>query len=465
MKKEFKCKQCGKTYYSYKENSNFCSTNCKKEYSDSIIYTCDYCGATFRVTESKLKELKNGIHKHLFCSRDCANKFNYKSATKICEECGKKYVICNAFKDIQKYCSRKCYDKHRSKKIKILYKTCPVCKQEFETYHHSQTYCSRKCASIINQKRLSCTCNYCGKEFNRIVSEVEKNKRHYCSKECKLADISWNKEDIDNLRKYYGKVSKEELTDIISNKWDYDAIKRKAQWLGLTQSREWSDEETDILIKLYPTVPMNLVIESLPNRTFPSILGKAKNLGLISYFYSHKIYSNYEDDYLRENFLNKSNEELALSLKRTPCGIAQRLYKLDLHRPTEKHNYGDLNNYTRSRLSIWKQQYRESCNHTCAITGVKSNIIVHHIRSFNLLMGETIEYLDFPIYEDLDDYTHEELDCFISTFLSIQEYYGEYICITKPIHKQFHSLYGYGDNTKEQWDDFLSKYYNIQKAS
>lgn len=78
-------------------------------------------------------------------------------------------------------------------------------------------------------------------------------------------------------------------------------------------------------------------------------------------------------------------------------------------------------------------------------------------------MAETIELLNFPLYEDLDLYSQVELDLFIQTFLDLQEYYGEYICITEDIHKLYHSIYGYGDNTREQWDEFVNNYYNQNK--
>ena len=38
------CKQCGKTYENYKENSNFCSKICQNEYRNSFTYNCDNCG-------------------------------------------------------------------------------------------------------------------------------------------------------------------------------------------------------------------------------------------------------------------------------------------------------------------------------------------------------------------------------------------------------------------------------------
>lgn len=463
--KSFECQWCGKPYKSYKENSRFCSNACKTKYRESLKYECDNCGKPFVVVESKLNDLKNGKHKHLFCSRKCANEFQKTSVIKKCEQCGKDYEICYSFKDIQKFCSRKCYDDYRNEHSIVLHKKCASCHKEFDTYHKDQIYCSKECAGKAQQNRVDCECEYCGKPFERIKSEYDKNKRHYCSKECKILDNSWSHEDIENLKKYYGKVSKEELIRIISDKWDYEAIKRKAQWLGLAQSKIWVQKEIQILIDTYSKYPVSHVLALLPNKTYASILGQARKQNLLSYFYLTNTYTKEEEQYIRDNYLIMSDDEIGKKLNRTPSAISQRIYKLGLHRPHEKHNYGTLNNYVRSKLTMWKQHYREKCNYTCALSGSRSNIVVHHIYGFNLLMLETIELLNFPLYEDLDLYSQDELDLFIKTFLDLQEYYGEYICITETIHKKFHSIYGCGDNTREQWDEFVTNYYTENKKA
>lgn len=62
------------------------------------------------------------------------------------------------------------------------------------------------------------------------------------------------------------------------------------------------------------------------------------------------------------------------------------------------------------------------------------------------------------IKENFSDYSDEELNKFVEAFIDLQAYYGEYVCITESVHKLFHGNYGYGDNTMEQWNEFVEKY-------
>ena len=117
-----------------------------------------------------------------------------------------------------------------------------------------------------------------------------------------------------------------------------------------------------------------------------------------------------------------------------------------------------MNDFVRSRLYYWKNSVREINNYTCVLTGSRSNLIIHHCRSFNLLMSETIEELNFPIKDNFEEYSDEELNIFLESFLNLQSYYGEYVCITEDVHRLFHNNYGYGDNTIEQWNEFVERF-------
>ena len=374
----------------------------------------------------------------------------------ICEFCGKEYE--DYFKN-SRYCSKECYKNFRKVNAKLKEKQCPVCEKWFIPKTSSTVYCSKECNGIANRNRVTCYCDNCGKPFERIKSEVDKNTKHFCSKECKYEYICWSDEDKKILSDNYGKMSYKEIAKLLSRDIEPHSIHRMSKELGLTENHGyWSDEEINILIENYPTKPMIEVMSLLPYRSRTSILGQARIQNLKSYFYLNRIYTDDEINYLKENYALKSYEEMSIDLGRTISAIKQRMIILGLRKPTEIANYKNLYRYVRQRIVPWRNSVREKCNYTCAITGCRSNIIVHHIRSFNLLLEECIEMLDFPLHDDFGTYTQGQLDEFVKSFLELQEYYGDYVCITEEVHDKFHNIYGCGDNTKEQWEEFIKNY-------
>ena len=209
----------------------------------------------------------------------------------------------------------------------------------------------------------------------------------------------------------------------------------------------------------YPNRPMNEVILLLPNKTKSSILGQARTQNLKSFYYLSRKYTQDEEKYLKENYLIKTNGELAKDLNRNENGIAQHLLVLKLYRPHDRNGYNDLSEYIRGRLIPWIKQIKRDSNFTCALTGKRSNIVVHHIRGFNLILNEAIDKINFPIYDSVSQYSNEQLDQIFDTFYNLQEFYKNYICLTESVHKHFHSIYGYGNNTLEQWNEFVNTYY------
>lgn len=376
----------------------------------------------------------------------------------ICKNCNREF---KDYSKVTKFCNRKCYEEHRQTNRKTKMIICPICKKEFLQVRPEQIFCSNECKHKLTEDKVECVCDCCGKIFERKRSEVNKNKRHYCSNECRINAMFWSEEDTNILIDNYKKLSYKEMSEnnIFSVFKTANEIKRRAIYIGITSSREWSDEEINILKNNYSQVPMNELMSMLPERTKSSILGKARSYDLKSKFYLTHMYSDEEDEYIRNNYLLKSNEELSKELSRSIQGIAEHLLILNLHRPTEIDNYKTLKKYVRVRLTPWRDKVRELSNYTCALTGVRSNIVVHHIRGFNLLFYETIENLNFPIYDDISLYNQNQLDEFLKEFIEIQENYNSYICINEDIHRMFHKEYGYGDNTEEQWNEFVNKYY------
>ena len=372
-----------------------------------------------------------------------------------CEFCGKEYK--NYFKE-SKYCSSKCYNDFRKLNARLVEKPCPNCGTMFKPHDSNTIYCSRKCAGEANQVRESCVCDNCGKLFTRIESELNKHSMHFCSKECMKSYLWWSKEDEQILIDNYNKLSCKEISLLLGRDISEKAVCRKAMSLGLTVIKYWSDDEVQILIDNYSIKPMDEILNMLPNRTPSAILGQARKYDLKSFYYLNRVYSKDDYEYLKKNYVTKSYEEMSLELGRTITAIKIRMNMLDLHKPTEIANYRSIYNYMRSRVTPWRDAVREKYNYTCSVSGSRSNVIVHHIRSFNLLLEECADILNFPYYENFGDYSQDQLDEFADTFFELQEYYGAYTCVNEKIHKQFHKMYGYGDNTQEQWDEFVLKY-------
>ena len=72
---------------------------------------------------------------------------------------------------------------------------CPICQEEDK-----------------NRDKIKCICDYCGKEFLRTPSKLEKSKSglHFCSRECKdNAQRMGSGKDFDNMRPdHYGTTTK-----------------------------------------------------------------------------------------------------------------------------------------------------------------------------------------------------------------------------------------------------------------
>lgn len=461
MKQTYSCENCGKTYSSYKENSRFCSAECRREYN-TIMYKCDACGKEFKISRSRYRGLQTGQRKHLYCSKECLSKGNTTSVEHKCAWCGKSYMVYPSEANISKYCSRQCYQASKSCHEKLEKKACPFCGKEFTTYHHKQIYCSKDCSAQSNRDRVECVCDCCGKVFERPRDWAGKGKNKFCSNECRISFYAWTADDVEVLRSAYKKIPLEKIVPLLSKPYSVGAIKSAAGRYGLMESRVWTAEEEAILKSSYPSKQWSEVVSLFPRKTEIAVRGKARSMGLQSYFYTNRTFSEKEIEYINAHYLDMSDEQIAKALGRTAGSITSKLWVLGLKRPREikKIGYTDIAAFVRAYIRGWVDEVRKQKGYKCELTGKKSNLIVHHIRSFNLLLDEAITNINFEVREKVEDYEDAELMDLVNEFLSVQEYYSAFTCITESVHKLFHNTYGYGNNTAEQWDEFVQRYYN-----
>ena len=117
-----------------------------------------------------------------------------------------------------------------------------------------------------------------------------------------------------------------------------------------------------------------------------------------------------------------------------------------------------LNQYLRSQIINWVKESIESANYTCCITGMRGKSLeVHHQYGFNLLVNDTMSYVRLPIKQSVGEYTKEDLEAIRSAFIMKHNMYSP-IVLQKEIHTLFHNIYGRGNNTPQQFQEFSKRY-------
>ena len=113
----------------------------------------------------------------------------------------------------------------------------------------------------------------------------------------------------------------------------------------------------------------------------------------------------------------------------------------------------------RAAVNSWKKDIKKSYGMKCCITGMKSNIVVHHLTDYKTIVEEVSRELNIPILERIRDYDdYEDFILFKERFVEKHtEKTG--IPITKKVHSQFHQKY-VQRATAENFDKFLKETYN-----
>lgn len=84
---------------------------------------------------------------------------------------------------------------------------------------------------------------------------------------------------------------------------------------------------------------------------------------------------------------------------------------------------------------------------------------VHHKISFSLLYKKVFQDINLPIYDDIKKYTTDQLKLVDKKFIEYHINNNILVVLHKNIHRKFHKIYGYKNNTIEQFDEFVNKHF------
>ena len=273
----------------------------------------------------------------------------------------------------------------------------------------------------------------------------------------------WSDEELTILKEKYGKVSSEELYLEFNKRHSKLAIRTKAQRLGYQTDPFWTEQEENTLINNYSSQPFEVLQSLFPNKTEWSIRHHARKLGLKSKQYLDEKYSEEQINYIKNNWLILTDEQMADELNKSPAGIMAQRNKMGLYKIKKDYSkYVSLDKFFRGHIQQWKTDSMDSCNHQCIFTGSK-DFAIHHIYGFNNILKEVYEILDNQNLlksTRIEDYSKSELDCMLKIFNEIHNKYPLGVCLRKDIHNLFHKIYGSGGNTIEQWNKFYEDFKN-----
>lgn len=268
----------------------------------------------------------------------------------------------------------------------------------------------------------------------------------------------WSEHDKMILKQYYNTVSVQEIQSMLEKQYSARLIQNQAKKLGLTESREWTDEELNILYENYENMVGTEIQELIPRKSVNAIYIKARQLGLQSGYVHQFYYTDEEKNFIIANWETMSDEEIGNCLGKDARSIMDQRHKLGLYYPVLDRKYYDIADYIRHNNVDWKRRSAKCCNYQCVFTG-DSNFEIHHKYSFNLILKEAMRD-DRWINKDIIDYDEFELKFILSIFNEYQDKYPLGICVSKSIHKLFHLIYGNRYNTIEQWNEFEKNYKN-----
>ena len=106
----------------------------------------------------------------------------------------------------------------------------------------------------------------------------------------------------------------------------------------------------------------------------------------------------------------------------------------------------------------WFDDSKKQANYTCKLTGKAGRVNTHHLKAFSTIVLEAHELHNIQVKQQVKDYTEEELHKLEEYVASWHKDTSNAVVLNEEVHVLFHSLYGKGGNTPEQYEEFKQRY-------
>jgi hypothetical protein len=114
-----------------------------------------------------------------------------------------------------------------------------------------------------------------------------------------------------------------------------------------------------------------------------------------------------------------------------------------------------LNELLRGLISDWKSECLRQSNFRCELTGLKTNLVIHHLLPFHTIRDIVLNKLGIDIRGEISEYTEAEIKMISEEFVSEHRKHKG-VVLNNIIHNMFHNEYGY-NGTEEDFYVFKNK--------
>lgn len=118
----------------------------------------------------------------------------------------------------------------------------------------------------------------------------------------------------------------------------------------------------------------------------------------------------------------------------------------------------NLYQFLRENITEWKEDSMKFCNYKCVLTGDYFDNI-HHLTPFKDIVYEALNKMNIEVKQDISDYSEEIRKQIINEVKELHIKYKFGVCLCKELHKLFHDTYNYTKFTKEDFIQFINRYF------
>ena len=261
----------------------------------------------------------------------------------------------------------------------------------------------------------------------------------------------WTDTEKENLKTFYSKYDFSTIEKLIPNH-SHKSIVHMCHKLNLNRNEYRKNNKKKLDNKIYDDKIIfpkrELVIkEKEPVIIYPKYKNPSRKSRDVWYTLN-------EMDFIIKNWKNMSDSEIGMKIERTTKSVQAKRLELGIKRQGNS-SYYHLQDFIRKNNTKWKILSMKKCEYKCVISG-KHFDEIHHIVGFNYILDIALVELKFGFKYDVRFYTDDELEMILNKFREVQERFPLGVCLTKKLHEKFHCIYGYGNNTKKQWDEFYN---------